>query len=46
MEAHPSDSHTRERYEATGGYATLRKALAEMSPEQIADEVKAANLRG
>jgi NADH-quinone oxidoreductase subunit F len=46
MEAHPSDSHTRERYESTGGYTALRKALTEMSPEMIKEEVKAANLRG
>jgi NADH-quinone oxidoreductase subunit F len=46
MEAHPADSHTLERYEATGGYAALRKALGEMAPEQIAAEVKASNIRG
>lgn len=46
MEAHREDSHTLERYEATGGYATLRRAIAELAPEQILDEVKAANLRG
>lgn len=46
MEAHPADSNTLARYEATGGYTTLRRTLAEMSPEQIRDEVKAANLRG
>ncbi len=46
MEAHPGDSHTVQRYEATGGYATLRKTLAEMTPEQVQEEVKAANLRG
>jgi len=46
MEEHPADSNTLHRYEATGGYATLRKALVEMSPEQILDDVKAANLRG
>ncbi len=46
MEAHPDDSHTLERYLATGGYETLRKALKEMTPEQIVDEVKASNLRG
>jgi len=40
-----ADAHTLERYEATGGYTALRKALA-MAPEQIVDEVKAANLRG
>jgi NADH-quinone oxidoreductase subunit F len=32
-------------YEATGGYATLRKALA-MTPDSITNEVKASNLRG
>ncbi|MBX3157172.1 MAG: NADH-quinone oxidoreductase subunit NuoF [Deltaproteobacteria bacterium] len=32
-------------YEATGGYGTLRKALA-MRPEDITAEVKASNLRG
>jgi NADH-quinone oxidoreductase subunit F len=46
MEAHPGDSNTIERFEATGGYETLRNALAEMTPEQILEEVKAANLRG
>jgi len=34
------------RYLDTGGYATLKHALASMSPEQIAAEVKASNLRG
>jgi hypothetical protein len=46
MDAHPSDSHTLSRYEQTGGYATLRRALAEMQPDQITAEVKASNLRG
>jgi len=46
MDAHPSDSQTLGRYEQTGGYSVLRKALAEMQPEQIAAEVKASNLRG
>jgi len=46
MEAHPSDSHTLERYEATDGYAALRAALADRSPEELREEVKAANLRG
>ncbi|HEY4179653.1 MAG TPA: NADH-ubiquinone oxidoreductase-F iron-sulfur binding region domain-containing protein [Kofleriaceae bacterium] len=32
-------------YEKSGGYATLRKALA-MRPEDITNEVKASNLRG
>jgi NADH-quinone oxidoreductase subunit F len=39
------DSHTLERYEATGGYASLRRALA-MSPDAVHDEVKTASLLG
>lgn len=39
------DSHTIERYEATGGYSALRKAL-KMSPEGVVEEVKAASLLG
>lgn len=35
-----------EDYLALGGYAALAKALFEMSPEQVLDEVKRANLRG
>ncbi len=46
MAAHPRDSHTLERYLATGGYASLRRAVHEMTPEQVTTEVKAANLRG
>jgi NADH-quinone oxidoreductase subunit F len=45
MEAHPADSHTLARYEATGGYQALRKALG-MAPEEIVSEVKASNIRG
>ncbi len=33
-------------YLALGGYAALAKALFEMSPEQVLDEVKKAQLRG
>ena len=33
-------------YLAVGGYAALIKALTEMSPDQVLDEVKKANLRG
>jgi NADH-quinone oxidoreductase subunit F len=33
-------------YEAHGGYKALRKALTEMTPESIVNEVKASNLRG
>jgi NADH-quinone oxidoreductase subunit F len=46
MAEHRLDSHTLERYEASGGYEALRKALASMTPEQVHDEVKASNLRG
>ncbi len=35
-----------EVYEANGGYQGLRKALFDMTPEQIINEVKASNLRG
>jgi len=45
MQAHPRDSHTLARYEATGGYAALRKAL-QMTPAAVTAEVKASNLRG
>ncbi len=33
-------------YLANGGYSALSKALFEMSPEQVLEEVKKANLRG
>jgi len=33
-------------YLAVGGYAALVKALTEMTPDQVLDEVKKANLRG
>ncbi len=33
-------------YEAAGGYRALRKALKEMSPEAVAEEVKKSGLRG
>jgi NADH-quinone oxidoreductase subunit F len=39
------DSHTLERYLATGGYEALRKALT-MTPEAVAEEVDAASLLG
>jgi NADH-quinone oxidoreductase subunit F len=46
MDEHPSDSHTLARYLGTGGYATLHTALAELSPDDVTAEVRAANLRG
>jgi NADH-quinone oxidoreductase subunit F len=39
------DSHTLERYLATGGYEGLRKALA-MTPEAVSHEVDAVSLLG
>lgn len=40
------DPESIEAYESTGGYEGLRKALLEMTPEKIIDEVKASGLRG
>jgi NADH-quinone oxidoreductase subunit F len=39
------DSHTLERYHATGGYEGLKKALG-MRPEEIHDEVRKSTLLG
>ena len=33
-------------YLALGGYAALAKTLAQMTPEQVMEEVKKSNLRG
>ncbi len=35
-----------EAYQRAGGYEGLRKALAELSPEALTQEVRASNLRG
>ncbi|WP_347245135.1 NADH-quinone oxidoreductase subunit NuoF [Thermogutta sp.] len=43
---HRPDSHTLAAYEATGGYQTLRRALRELSPAQVVDEVRRSGLRG
>ncbi|MCA9186941.1 MAG: NADH-quinone oxidoreductase subunit NuoF [Pirellulaceae bacterium] len=40
------DSHTRAVYEQAGGYRALRKALTEMSPLDVIEEVKTSRLRG
>ncbi len=40
------DPHNIEDYLALGGYRALAKALTEMTPEQVLEEVKKANLRG
>ena len=39
------DSYTLERYEATGGYQGLRKAL-ERTPEEVQTQVRDASLLG
>jgi NADH-quinone oxidoreductase subunit F len=46
MDEYPADSNTLARYLDTGGYETLTRALTEMSPEEVAAEVEASNLRG
>ena len=46
MNAYPHDSHTLSRYEETGGYVALRRALGEMDPEGVVAEVNASNIRG
>ena len=40
------DMESLEDYLAIGGYRALAKALFDMTPEQVVDEVKKANLRG
>src|SRR5205823_4599365 len=38
--------HTLDAYEAKGGYTALRKALLDMAPADITNEVKTSGLRG
>ena len=45
MTDHPTDSHTIDRYEATGGYAQARRALA-LTRDELVEEVKASGLLG
>jgi NADH-quinone oxidoreductase subunit F len=40
------DGHRLSVYEAEGGYRALRRALGEMTPAEVREEVKAAGLRG
>ncbi len=40
------NSHTLAAYEASGGYQALRKALAEMQPDDLKELVKSSGLRG
>jgi len=39
-------SHTLAVYESQGGYRALKKAVQEMTPEQVTEEVKSSGLRG
>ena len=39
-------SHTRDVYESSGGYQGLRKAMAEMQPDDVKELVKSSGLRG
>jgi NADH-quinone oxidoreductase subunit F len=41
-----ADGFTLDRYRATGGYEALRRAVTEMTPTQVSEEVKAASLLG
>lgn len=44
---HPDRSYLPlDEYESTGGYAAFKKALLDMSPDDIVNEIKEANLRG
>jgi NADH-quinone oxidoreductase subunit F len=43
---HRPDSATLAAYRESGGYKALERALKEMSPEQVVEEVKASGLRG
>jgi NADH-quinone oxidoreductase subunit F len=40
------DSHTLAVYQAGGGYRALRRALEDLSPAEVAGEVRRSNLRG
>ena len=39
-------SHTLDVYQSAGGYATLRRVLAEMQPDGVVEVVKSSSLRG
>jgi len=40
------DLHKIDVYESNGGYSAIRKALKQMSPDEVTNEVKNSNLRG
>jgi len=41
-----ADGHTYDGYVRTGGYVAIRRALSEMTPEQVVEEVKASDMQG
>lgn len=41
-----ADGHTFDGYVRSGGYVSLRKAVTSMTPQQVHDEVKAAEIQG
>ena len=45
MTEYPADSHTMERYEATGGYVQARKAL-DLTRDELVDLIKSSGLLG
>ena len=45
MVEHPTDSHTLERYVATGGYESARQSV-DMTREELVELVKASGLIG
>ncbi|MGI8517939.1 MAG: NADH-quinone oxidoreductase subunit NuoF [Acidimicrobiia bacterium] len=45
MVEHPTDSHTLERYEATGGYAAAKRAVG-MTRDELVEAVKSSGLLG
>ncbi len=40
------NSHRIDTYEVDGGYATARRVLTEMKPEEVVEQVKASGIRG
>jgi NADH-quinone oxidoreductase subunit F len=41
-----ADGHTYDGYVRTGGYTALRRALHDMTPQQVHDEVKTSEMQG
>jgi NADH-quinone oxidoreductase subunit F len=45
MTEHPGDSHSMQRYEATGGYAQAKRSLS-LTRDELVEEIKASGLLG